>query len=136
MLRTSSAFGLTVLLAAALLGCKKDSAAPQPACYSGTVVATTCRLGVLVNVDPAFSIGAPAYSVYDNRFWGNNVVAVANAGGLGNLSRVGQRLYFTYTSASANSGAACLAADGTTTPVPFGLFSNISTQSCDSVLAR
>ncbi|MEL5995046.1 hypothetical protein [Hymenobacter segetis] len=130
MLRLSSSLCLAALTAGSLLGCKKDCAKPQPDCYNGTVVATTCMLGVLVDVDPAYPIGARAVSVYGNRFLGNNVVAVANSASLGNL---GHRLYFTYTKASTGPGMACLAADGTTTPVPFVTLSNLSTVSCDSV---
>ncbi|MBF9142574.1 hypothetical protein [Hymenobacter properus] len=136
MLRTFSALGLAALLAGTLLGCKKHCADPQPACYSGAVVASTCMLGMLVDVDPAYPIGAKAYSVYGNRFLGNNVVAVSNTGSLPRLNRVGQRLHFTYTSAQTNPGMVCLAADGTTTPVPFVTLSNVSTLSCDSVQAR
>ncbi|MDO7854690.1 hypothetical protein [Hymenobacter convexus] len=108
----------------------------MPRCYSGTVVATTCRLGVLVNVDPAYPIGARAVSVYGNQFLGSNVVSVANSGSLRNLGRVGKRLHFTYTSTQTNPGMACLAADGTTTPVPIVTLSNVSTLSCDSVQAN
>ncbi|MDO7848450.1 hypothetical protein Q5H92_18940 [Hymenobacter sp. M29] len=135
MLRICSPFGLAALLAVSLLGCSKDSA-PHPKCYSGTVVATTCMLGVLIEVDPAYPIGAPAVSAYGNQFLGNNVVSVANSGSLQNLGRVGQRLHFTYTSAQTNSGMVCLAADGTTTPVPIVTLNNVSTLSCDSVSTR
>ncbi|GAB3582386.1 hypothetical protein [Hymenobacter daeguensis] len=132
MLRITSPFCLAALLAGSLLGCKKDCP-PYPSCYSGTVVATTCMLGVLVDVDPAYPIGARAVSVYGGRFLGSNVVAVANSASLGRLNQPGQRLHFTYTNASAGTGMACLAADGTTTPVPFVTLGNISTVSCDSV---
>ena len=125
---------MAALLAGAFFGCKKDGV-PQPTCYAGTVVATTCMLGVLVDVDPAYPIGARAASVYGNRFLGNNVVSVANSGALQSLGRVGQRLHFTYTSAQTNPGMACLAADGTTTPVPIVALSNVSTIPCDSVIA-
>lgn len=134
MLRFSSSLLLAALTAGTLLGCKKDCA-PRPTCYSGTVVATTCMLGVLVDVDPAYPIGARAVSLYGNRFLGNNVVAVANSAALINLGNVGQRLHFTYTSAQRGAGMACLMADGTTTPVPFVTLSNIATVSCDSVRA-
>ncbi|GAB2856978.1 hypothetical protein [Hymenobacter ruber] len=136
MLRSLSSLCLAALTAGSLLGCKKDCATPQPSCYSGTVVATTCMLGVLVDVDPAYPIGARAVSVYGNRFLGNNVVAVANSASLGNLGQVGKQLHFTYTKASTGPGMACLAADGTTTPVPFVTLSNLSTVSCDSVRAK
>jgi len=135
MLRSSLSFCLAALAAGSFLGCKKDCA-PHPSCYSGTVVATTCMQGVLVNVDTVYPIGARAYSIYGNRFLGNNVVAVANSGSLQNLGRVGQRLHFTYTRAQTNTGMMCLAADGTTTPVPFVTLSNVSTVSCDSVRAN
>ncbi|MBH8570027.1 hypothetical protein KB206_14145 [Microvirga sp. STS02] len=138
MLRSFSSFCLVALAAGSLLGCKKDCATPQPSCYSGTVVATTCMLGVLVDVDPAYPIGARAVSIVGNRFLGNNVVAVANSATLGNLGQVGQQLHFTYTKTSAPTTPTmtCLAADGTTTPVPFVTLSNISTMSCDSVRAK
>ena len=92
-------------------------------------------LGVLVDVDPAYPIGARAVSLYGNRFLGNNVVAVANSAALVNLGNVDQRLHFAYTSAQRGAGMACLMADGTTTPVPFVTLSNIATVSCDSVRA-
>jgi hypothetical protein len=98
------------------------------------VVATTCMMGILIDVDPAYPIGARAVSIMGNRFLGNNVVAVANSASLGNLGRVGQHLHFTYTKTPAptTSAMTCLAADGTTTPVPFVTLSNLSTVSCDS----
>jgi hypothetical protein len=135
MLRAYPSFCLAALLTGSLIGCKKDSPA-LPDCYSGTVVANTCRLGVLINVDPAYPIGAPATSVYGNRFLGNNVVSVSNSGDLQNLNTVGQRLHFTYSSAQTNRGMMCLAADGTTTSVPIVTLSNVSTVSCDSVRAQ
>jgi hypothetical protein len=128
---TPFSFCVAALLAGALLGCKKDCT-PQPTCYSGTVVANTCMLGTLIDVDPAYRIGARAVSVYGNRLLGNNVVSVANSGDLKSLRNVGQRLHFTYTSAQTNPGMTCLAADGTTTPVPIVTLSNVSTVSCDS----
>ena len=128
---TPFCFCVAALLAGALLGCKKDCT-PQPTCYSGTVVANTCMLGTLIDVDPAYRIGARAVSVYGNRLLGNNVVSVANSGDLKSLRNVGQRLHFTYTSAQTNPGMTCLAADGTTTPVPIVTLSNVSTVSCDS----
>ena len=139
MLRTSSALGLAALLAGSLLGCKKDSA-PHPDCYSGTVVANTCMLGVLIDVDAAYPIGARAVAAVGGRFLGNNVVAVGHSASLQNLSNVGQRLHFTYTSAPVPENAAvwcCFANDGTTTPVPSVTLSNVSTLACgDSVQTR
>jgi hypothetical protein len=135
MLRTASSLCLAALVSGSFLGCKKDSPS-LPDCYSGTVVANTCRLGVLLNVDPAYPIGVPATSVISSRFLGNNVVSVANSGDLQNLNNVGQRLHFTYSSAQTNRGMMCLAADGTTTPVPIVTLSNVSTVSCDSVRAQ
>ena len=119
-------------MAGALLGCHKGDT-PQPTCYSGTVVAYSCVLGPLVDVDPAYPIGARAVSVVGNSFLGNNVIAVANSSSFRFNAQVGQRLYFTYTKASTPSGNPCLAADGTTTPVPNLALSNVSTVSCDSV---
>lgn len=138
MLRTSSALGLAALLAGSLLGCKKD-AALRPNCFSGTVVANTCMQGVLIDVDPAYPIGAPAVSMAGNRFLGNNVVAVSRSASLQNISNVGQRLYFNYTNAPAPDNSlviCCLAADGTTTPVPEVALTNVSTVSCDSVQTK
>ena len=123
---------LATLLAGTLLGCHKDGA-PQPDCYSGTVVAYSCMLGPLVDVDPAYPIGARAVSVVGNSFLGNNVIAVANSASLRFSAHVGQRLYFTYSETSTPAGNPCLVADGTTTPVPNLALSNASTVSCDSV---
>ncbi len=134
MLRTALSCCLATLMAGALLGCHKDGA-PQPDCYSGKVVAYSCMLGPLVDVDPAYPIGARAVSVMGNRFLGNNVVAVANAAGLPHNVQVGQ-LYFTCTKAAARTGATCLAFDGTTSPVPVLDLHNVSTVSCDSVRAK
>ncbi|GAB3859076.1 hypothetical protein GCM10028822_35060 [Hymenobacter terrigena] len=136
MLRNTFSFFLAALLAGAFLGCKKDCATPAPSCYSGKVVAYTCMMGPLIEVDAAYPIGARAVSIAGNRFLGNNVIAVANPASLRNISQVGQVLYFTYTPASTPAVAACLAADGTTTPVPILSLSNVSTISCDSARAK
>ena len=133
MLRNTFFFCLAALTAGSFFGCKKDRTAPEPSCYSGKVVATTCMMGILIDVDPAYPIGARAESMMGNRFFGNNVIAVANPTSLGTSSQVGQVLYFTYKTASAPAGAACLAADGPTTPVPILALSNVSTVSCDSI---
>jgi hypothetical protein len=132
MLRSAFSLCLTALLAGSLLGCNK-SENPQPNCYSGTVVANSCMAGPLINVDAAYAIGAPAASAQGNRFLGNNVVAVANSGSLGSLSRVGQRVYFTYRTASRPPATRyCLDNDDVTTPVPYLELSNVSVLDCDS----
>ena len=136
MLQKTLFLSLSVLATGFFLGCKKDCTKPQPDCYSGKIVATTCMMGILVDVDPAYPIGARAVSMMGNRFLGNNVVAVANPANLGRLASVGQQLYFTYTSATTPSPMACLAADGPTTPVPIVSLHNVSATSCDSVRRR
>ncbi|WP_201979987.1 hypothetical protein [Hymenobacter rubidus] len=137
MLRISSSLCLAAVVAGSFLGCKKDCTEPQPTCYSGKVVGTTCMMGILVDVDPAYPIGAPATAIQGNRFLGNNVIAVANSGNLGSLGRVGQQLHFTYTTAPPSTLAiCCLVADGTTTTIPSFALSNVSTLSCDSTHAN
>ena len=93
-------------------------------------------MGILIDVDPAYPIGAPATLMPSNRFVGNNVIAVANPADLRNLTQPGQQLHFTYTVATAPSPMACLAADGPTTPVPIMTLSNISTTDCDSASTK
>ena len=132
MLRTTLSCCLATLLAGTLLGCHKDGA-PQPDCYSGKVMAYTCTLGALVDVDPAYPIGARAVSVVGNRFLGNNVIAVANSASLPRTAQMGQRVYFTYTAAPPPTGMPCCSADGTAAPVPVLALHNVSTVSCDSV---
>ena len=139
MLRNASSFCLVALTAGSLLSCHKDkdcAPRPKPACYSGRVVAYTCMLGPLVDVDPAYPIGAPATSAIGSRFFGNNVIAVANPASLPRNGQLGQTIYFTSSTAATPASMMCLAADGTTTPVPIVTLSNVSTAACDSVPAK
>lgn len=134
MLRTFILLGLAAATAGAFAGCKKD--APPLPCYTGRVVASTCMDGLLLDVDPASPIGAPAVLARNGRdtLVGRNVVAFANNLRIGRLGTVGQTLHFTYIIDPAqHSEITCMAADGSKTPIPHVVASNISTTACDSI---
>ena len=137
MFRNAFSLCVATLLAGSVFSCKNERSEPQPSCYGGTVVATSCMLGVLIDVDAAHAIGAPATSAQSHRFLGSNVVAVANSASLPGLGQVGRRVYFTYQSTTAPAPTRyCLDNDGTTTAVPFVTLSNTSLISCDSVSTK
>ncbi len=111
-------------------GCKHD-ADLHPLCYAGTVVGSSCTDGLLVDVDPAYSIGNPTSSA-GGTFLGRNVVAVnySTLAGVGNLT-TGQRLYFTYTNASNEPrGTVCLAYDPVKPAVPHLVLTTASATPC------
>lgn len=145
MLHAFFSRSLTALAAVSLLGCAERPAGPEPGCLTGTVVAVTCVDGVLIDVDPHFPIGGPAYVPREDGevLLGRNVVAVLNSqtlnsmgrpGPNGSLSALGRRLYFTAGPAdSAQTGPRCRAADGMRGAFPTVTLANVSTSGCQQV---
>ena len=144
MLHKILSLTLAVLATGTFLGCKKEHG-PAPGCYTGRVVGATCVDGVLIDVDPAFVIGAPAYERRNTGdvLLGRNVIAVLNSqalsnmgrpGSSGTLSTIGTHLYFnTVPGDSALLGPRCLAADGLRGNFPRVGLINISTTGCQVV---
>lgn len=134
MLRKFFFLGLTAVAAGAA-GCKKDTLPAPPPCYTGRVVAVTCMDGLLLDVDPAYPIGAPAVLARGrDTLVGRNVIAAVNIFSIGRLATVGQILHFNYVVGPAqHSEVTCLAFDGSKTPIPRGAVSNVSTTACDSI---
>lgn len=142
MLHKSKLLALAVLATSTFAGCKKPDAPPATECYSGRVVAATCVDGVLIEVDPAYAVGAPAFAPteHGNVLLGRNVIAVVNSqalnsmgrpGAPGNLSSIGQRLYFnTAADGPGWSGPRCNAADGMRGNFPHVALTDISTTGC------
>lgn len=148
MLRNCFSLGLVAWAASAFFGCATDSQddTPQPIlcfgpphCYAGTVVGSTCMDGLLIKVDPAYAIGAPALVWQAGRDTLRNVIAVVNSPDLRRCATPGQRVYFTYVNDPARQqleGATCLAFDGVTTPIPRLVLSNVSTTPCQPATQR
>ena len=146
MLHKSITLALAVLATGTLAGCKKGNPQPATECYSGRVVAATCVDGVLIDVDPAYAIGAPAFAPSEGGevLLGRNVIAVINsqalnsmgqAGDPGSLSSIGQRLYFnTAVGDSTHQGPRCRAAGGMRGAFPRVALINISTTGCQPVI--
>jgi hypothetical protein len=133
--------GVLALVASTLLSCKKDTAVspttcfPGSVCYSGKVVGLTCMDGMLIEVDPAYPIGAPASrhdAGSDSPLLGRNLIAVVNTQEYGRLATVGLTLHFNAVNDPnrQDSGVRCLAADGVRGPVPRLVLSNVGTASC------
>lgn len=128
-----------LLASCSLLGCEScGEPEPEPACYAGTVVGTTCTDGLLLDVDSRYRIGAPAvrarYGLPDTLL-GANVIAVVNTAELGSLAgnaQVGQQLHFTYVNDPNRqwNGVSCLAYDGVKTVIPRLILSNVSSTPC------
>ena len=125
--------GLLAAVASSLLSCKKDTADPQ-VCYSGKVVGMTCTNGILIEVDPAFPIGAPASrrSASGDSLLGRNLIGVVNTTEYGRLATVGLTLHFNAVNDPnrQDSGVRCLAADGVNGRVPRLVLSNVGTAAC------
>lgn len=141
MLHKFFRLAVATVAAVAVLSCKKECPSP-PACYAGIVVARTCTEGVLIDVDPTYAIGAPAVIAQSgggNKRVGNNVISVVNTADLRQVTGVGQRLYFTYKNDpnrqhySPGPAMCCFANDGSKTPIPHLVLSNLSMTGCDSV---
>ncbi|RZK25938.1 MAG: hypothetical protein EOO63_15345 [Hymenobacter sp.] len=112
-----------------LTGCKDET--PQIACYSGTVIGTTCMDGVLIEVSSATPIGRPVrvYQTYRDSIVGTNVVAAIND--LGSLAQKGQTVFFTYQDSPNNQGPLHFCPQNTgKLPIPHLLLANISATSC------
>ena len=134
--------GLLAVVASSLLSCKKESddagkpigCFPAPICYSGRVVASTCMDGMLIEVNPAFPIGAPATirRASGDSLLGRNLIAVVNTSDFGRINSVGLTLHFTAVNDPNRqySGVRCLAADGVQGSVPRLVLSNVGTTAC------
>lgn len=132
MLRTFFLLGLAAAMAGAFAGCKKDT--PPPPCYAGRVVVLTCTDGLLLDVDPAYPIGAPAVlrRVSGDSIVGRNVIAVVNTTDIARLATVGLTLLFNYVIDPArHSELCCLVFDGSKTSIPHMVVSNVSTTICE-----
>ncbi len=139
-------FLLSGLVFCLLSGCKHD-ADVRPQCYSGVVVGGTCTDGLLIDVDPAYPIGAPALlprarfkaQASGDSLLGRNVVAVVNSSELlnapGKLFTQNSRLYFTYVNDPKRqwNGWECLVFDGVTSSIPHLVLSNVSATACAPV---
>ncbi|WP_305033669.1 hypothetical protein [Hymenobacter convexus] len=125
------------------LSCQKQK---NPPCLSGTVLRGSCVDGMLIEVDPAFPIGAPALrakvnlgrNVPGDSLIGNNVIAIVNSSEFSqilNKSFDGQRLYFIYEDDPNRrwNGLMCNNFDGVKSPIPHLLLRNVSTTSCEEL---
>jgi hypothetical protein len=135
---------LAILSPLALAGCDRKHChdpQPEPACYAGTIVGSTCMDGVLIDVDPRYPIGSPALLPRYGRpdtLLGANVIAVVNSSALsGHLpipapGQPGQQLHFTAINDPNQqwNGLCCFANDGVKTPIPRLVLSNLSTTPC------
>ncbi|ALW84085.1 hypothetical protein AUC43_02600 [Hymenobacter sedentarius] len=110
------------LLSLTVFSCKhSDSAVP---CYSGVVVGDACMDGILIDVDAASAIGKPTGNY-------TNVIAAVNFADLSSLSKVGQRVYFTYRNdPSQQTVSRFCTANSAPLPVPHFVLSNLSVTSC------
>lgn len=133
--------GLLAVVASSLLSCKKESDdAGKPincfptVCYSGRVVAFTCMDGMLIEVNSALPIGAPATirRASGDSLLGRNLIAVVNTMDFGRMNTVGLTLHFTAINDPnrQDSGVRCLAADGVKGRVPRLVLSNVGTTAC------
>ncbi|MBD2724602.1 hypothetical protein [Hymenobacter armeniacus] len=101
---------------------------------SGRVVGFTCMDGMLIDVDPAYGLGAPALQrrVNGDTLLGRHVIAVVNTMDYPRLITVGPALHFNAVNDPnrQDSGVRCFAADGVKGPVPRVVLSNVSTTAC------
>ncbi|GAA4367282.1 hypothetical protein GCM10023185_39030 [Hymenobacter saemangeumensis] len=108
-----------------------DPKPQQPECYSGVVVGDACMDGILIEVDARHAIGRPASG------YGNNVIAAVNFADLGNLNRVGQRVWFSYRNDPNQQypNRAC-PTNTVPLPVPHLLLGNIASTACPGSAPR
>ena len=135
--------GLAGLVMGASLGCQKQKSAP---CLSGTILAGSCVDGMLIEVDPAFPIGAPTLrataefrrNAPGDTLIGNNVIAIVNSSEFSqilNRPLAGHRVYFTYEDDPNRrwNGLMCQRFDGVKGPIPHLLLRNVSLTSCEEL---
>ena len=118
---------LTVLLLSlALFGCNRQKCKdPQPQCFYGVVVGSTCLDGILIDVQTTDPIGQPVGSL------GNHVIAAVNFEDFTGLNQVGQRVYFTYRNDPARTGTNRFCTANTVLlPVPHLVLNNLSATAC------
>jgi hypothetical protein len=126
-------------LATTLPACHKKDVDPQPTicfpeplCYAGTVVGATCMDGVLIDVDAAYPIGAPAriHDFSGNYTQYNNIIAVANTADFSQADTTGRHVYFTYTPATQPWSGLCCFANDAVPNIPHLVLSNVSITAC------
>lgn len=124
-------WGLAALAGCTIFsGCRGKNGNPEPLCYAGTVLYTSCVDGTLVQVDEQYAIGQtlPAASSPGGTDLANVVAAVNPLPD--SLGKPGQHLYFTYQNDPKRQAPYYCFVNRPPLPVPHLVLLNVSASAC------